>query len=287
MAQKVVIVTGAASGIGRALATKLVASGWLVGLVDINPDAGEKLATSLGPSTIFAQADVTSYDSQANAFSTVFSHFGGRLDAVVANAGITDQSSVYILPPTGSVSIIPPAPNLAATDVDFKGVIYSTQLAIHFMRHNAIPGGKILAASSIAGVFPHPTLPEYSGAKGAVVNFVRAAGPILQIKENISITAVCPGLIRTPIFRDDVWAALDPRVLTPIDTAVRGYEELLNEEGLEKAGQGILCVGDAIVPVPFPSMPGANVDDDAGAKMMEAAMEPLFKALHGVGLMKP
>ncbi|KAK0718664.1 hypothetical protein B0T26DRAFT_831226 [Lasiosphaeria miniovina] len=290
MGEKVVIITGAASGIGKALSTKLASRGWRVGLVDINAEAGKQLETELGPNAFFAKADVASYEAQVAAFSAIFTHWG-RLDAVCANAGITDRSSLYMVPAVGldlaAVDSIPPPPDLTATDVDYKGVLYSTQLAIHFMRHSpGRPGGKILAASSIAGVFPHPTLPEYSGAKGAVINFVRAAGPVLRIKEKIALSAVCPGLIRTPIFRDEVWAALDPRVLTPVETAVRGYEQLLDEEGDAKAGEVILCVGSDIVPVPAPDMgAGSDVDEDSGAKMMEAAMEPLFRALHGTSLM--
>lgn len=46
---------------------------------------------------------------------------------------------------------IPPAPNLACTDVDYKGVVYGTQLSIHFMRKNPVPGGKIIATASVAG----------------------------------------------------------------------------------------------------------------------------------------
>jgi NAD(P)-dependent dehydrogenase (short-subunit alcohol dehydrogenase family) len=64
--------------------------------------------------------------------------------------------------------------------VDFKGVVYGTQLAIHFMRKNSVPGGKIVATASVAAIVPHETYPEYAGAKAAVVNFVRATARILK-----------------------------------------------------------------------------------------------------------
>lgn len=63
---------------------------------------------------------------------------------------------------------IPPKPDLLCTDVDYKGVVYGTQLAIHFMRKNKTPGGSIVATASIAAVHPHETYPEYDGAKAAV-----------------------------------------------------------------------------------------------------------------------
>lgn len=75
---------------------------------------------------------------------------------------------------------IPPKPDLLCTDVDYKGVVYGTQLAIHFFRKNKVAGGKIIATASIAGIVPHETFPEYDGAKAAVVNFVRATARILK-----------------------------------------------------------------------------------------------------------
>tara|TARA_R110002003_G_scaffold1184_11_gene22677 strand:+ start:38830 stop:39282 length:453 start_codon:yes stop_codon:yes gene_type:complete len=75
---------------------------------------------------------------------------------------------------------IPPKPDLLCTDVDYKGVVYGTQLAIHFMRKNIVPGGKIVATASVAGIVPHESYPEYDGAKAAVVNFVRATARILK-----------------------------------------------------------------------------------------------------------
>jgi len=112
---------------------------------------------------------------------------------------------------------IPPKPDLLCTDVDYKGVIYGTQLAIHFFRKNRVPGGKIIATASAAAVVPHETYPEYDGAKAAVVNFVRATARILKDvsldrgsswqspdadkseKENITINTVCPGRCTTLI----------------------------------------------------------------------------------------
>lgn len=63
---------------------------------------------------------------------------------------------------------IPPKPDLLCTDVDYKGVVYGTQLAIHFMRKNQTPGGSIVVTASAAAVTPHETYPEYDGAKAAV-----------------------------------------------------------------------------------------------------------------------
>lgn len=66
-------------------------------------------------------------------------------------------------------SRIPPKPDTSCTDVDYKAVVYGVQLAIHFMRKNPTPGGQIVATASIAAVHPHPSYPEYCGAKAAVM----------------------------------------------------------------------------------------------------------------------
>ena len=88
---------------------------------------------------------------------------------------------------------IPPKPDLSCTDVDYKGVVYGTQLAIHFMRKNKTPGGKIVATASVAAIIPHETYPEYDGAKAAVVNFVRGTARILK-----SVSACCDQYVTVP-----------------------------------------------------------------------------------------
>lgn len=94
--KKVAIVTGAASGMGEALATHLLCTGWLVGCFDLQQEAGEQLVSKLGVNAAFFKVDVADYDSQARGFEAVFSKWG-RIDAVLANAGIVDRSSIYIL----------------------------------------------------------------------------------------------------------------------------------------------------------------------------------------------
>lgn len=116
-------------------------------------------------------------------FTSVFQKWG-QIDALCANAGIVDRSSIYILD-WKDKDEIPPEPDMACTDIDYKGVVYGTQLAVHFMRKNPTKGGKIVCTASIAGVFPHESYPEYCGAKAGVVNFVRCVAPVLKIKENI------------------------------------------------------------------------------------------------------
>lgn len=177
---------------GWALSRTLVSLGWTVAMADINEN--KELANELGPKARFYHTNVASYDSQAATFSQVWKDFG-RIDALCANAGIVDRGSPYLLKERNrSVEDVPPAPDLLCTDVDWKGVVYGTQLSVHFMRHNSPPGGAVIATASIAAVHPHESYPEYNGAKAAVLNWVRGTSRILKQKENIRINCVMPGV---------------------------------------------------------------------------------------------
>lgn len=124
----------------------------------------------------------------------------GRLDVLVANAGGVDAGSLYNFSRrAASVEDIPEEPNLSCTDVDFKGVVYGATLATHFMRHNKVPGGKIIVTASMMGIHPCPTFPEYCAAKAAVLQWIRAMAPLLLSKESITINAVLPNGVDTPV----------------------------------------------------------------------------------------
>ena len=135
----------------------------------------------------------------------------GRIDALCANAGIVDINSIYILNGRGKgPDDVPPKPDLSCTDVNYKGVIYGTQLATHFMRNNRQPGGKIVVTGSIGGIFPHRAYPEYCGSKAAVVQFIRGTAPLLKAKDNVLINCVMPGIINTPIVPPEMIKAVTP-----------------------------------------------------------------------------
>ncbi|KAH6998970.1 hypothetical protein BKA56DRAFT_639497 [Ilyonectria sp. MPI-CAGE-AT-0026] len=254
---------------GEALSEDLVQRGWIVAMADIQPNA--ELASKLGESASFHTCDVSDYDSQAKCFQEVWDLYG-RLDALCANAGIVDKSSIYILDHRDSDKI-PPKPDLLCTDVDYKGVVYGTQLAIHFMRKNKTPGGSIVATASIAAVHPHETYPEYDGAKAAVYNFVRATSRILKIKENIRINCILPGIVATKIIPPDMVAAVSPECMTPIGTIVAAYNKCLEDRSL--SGEAIECSVDKLLLVPRPEYQNGPV-----SKRAVTVWDPLFKMYH-------
>lgn len=125
-----------------------------------------------------------------------------RLDAFIANAGTVDRGSVYNLrnKATASVDDVPPQPDLSCTDIDVKGVIYGTMLAVHYMRHNPAhaKGGKIIVTGSTAAIFPLPIMPEYCAAKAAAMHWVRVVAPLLAL-DGITINNVLPNAYDTDI----------------------------------------------------------------------------------------
>lgn len=162
---------------------------------------GEATAASIDPTSttaIFVQANIASYSSQTNLFKTTWDKWG-RLDVLVANAGGVDEDSKYNLRRRNvSVDDIPPEPNTNCNDTHFKGLVYGTTLATHFMRHNQTPGGKIVVTGSMIGLHPGPTFPEYCSSKAAVHHWTRTMAPMLKMRENITINSVMPGAVDTP-----------------------------------------------------------------------------------------
>jgi NAD(P)-dependent dehydrogenase (short-subunit alcohol dehydrogenase family) len=81
---------------GEAIARDLVGKGWIVACLDVQKAQGEALVAQLGDKAHFIQCDIADYDQQAKAYSEVWNKYG-RIDALLANAGIVDRSSIYIL----------------------------------------------------------------------------------------------------------------------------------------------------------------------------------------------
>ena len=192
---------------GQAISKELVNLGWTVAMFDIKENKAH--SDELGSKAKYYYCNVADYDSHAKAFDQVFKDYG-KVDALCANAGIVERNSNYILNYRNKPDEIPPAPDMLCTDVDWKGVVYGTQLAIHFMRKNKKPGGVIVATASVAAMHPHPTYPEYDGAKAAVLNWVRGTARILKVKENIRINTVLPGIVGTNIIPHALVEAVGP-----------------------------------------------------------------------------
>ncbi|KAJ6072429.1 hypothetical protein N7467_010514 [Penicillium canescens] len=222
---RVAIVTGATSGMGIDLVKDLCKKGWKVACVGRRREAGEAVLKELPQERArFFPADVSNYAQLAEVFRAVY-QLWGHIDALCANAGIVDTSSIYIYDSKkNGVDDIPAPPDLSVVDINYKGVVYGTQLAVHFMRHNPQPGGRIVVTGSIGGVFPHESYPVYCGTKASVNHFIRGVAPLLKQKENILINCVMPGIVNTPIVPPEMIEAVTLECLTPVQTILNAYE---------------------------------------------------------------
>ena len=203
---KVAVITGGISGLGRASALRYAAEGARVVVADINAERGANAAAEMsagGASIEFIQVDVTSKESQQALFDDVVSRYG-QVDTVLAAAGVS--SSGYI---SGEVSEVEADPeerlfhNRMLEDwekvmaVNVTGVMLTNQMAIKHMlaKGNA---GSIVNIASIAGRRPLPGASDYCVSKAAVIMLTQTVATEYSTS-NIRVNAIGPGFIETPM----------------------------------------------------------------------------------------
>jgi NAD(P)-dependent dehydrogenase (short-subunit alcohol dehydrogenase family) len=187
LAGKRVIVTGAASGIGAAIARRFVHDGARCLLGDLDPVAGEALANELGTDAVFRRVDVTEEADVAAAVDETLTRWGG-LDCMVNNAGI--------LGPTGSIAQVSLADWEQTIAVLLRGVFLGIKHAARVM----VPqrAGVILNTASTAGVRAGLGPHAYTAAKHGVVGLTAsAAGELSQF--GIRVNCIAPGAVVSPL----------------------------------------------------------------------------------------
>jgi NAD(P)-dependent dehydrogenase (short-subunit alcohol dehydrogenase family) len=201
---KVALVTGGGSGIGRASAVRLAAEGASVVVVDVDESGGNDTVAqieSAGGKAAFVRADVTSVDEVRRMIDFAEQTYGG-LDILHNNAGIITGQPRY---PDNE-----PEHWIRMLDINLRGVILGTQFAIHAMRKRG--GGAIVNTASMAGIgYGFPPNPVYSASKGGVVLFT-ASMAAWKDEANIRVNCVCPGVVNTPMLRQAADASIgDPQ----------------------------------------------------------------------------
>lgn len=181
----VVLITGGASGIGRAIADSYLELGHRVHVCDADPDAVAACRESMQGATA-SVADISSADDVAALFDDVKRTHGG-LDVLVNNAGIAG--------PTAPVENIDPVDWDRTIAVDLNGQFYCTRLAVPLLK--AAGGGSIVNIASNAAFFGFPMRLPYASCKWALIGFTKTLAMELG-PHAIRVNAICPGSVAGP-----------------------------------------------------------------------------------------
>jgi len=186
---KICIVTGAGSGIGRAIALRLAEEGGKVLCVDKTLETAFETAQSIARAGFIAepfQADVSD-SAQVQAFVDAALERWGRLDVLVNNAGVNIPGVLHqVSDETIDLTL----------NVNVKGAIYGCRAALKPMLEGG--GGSIVNISSVNGLVSEPFLSVYSASKGAVVMLTRGVA-LDYAQQGIRCNCICPGWVDTPI----------------------------------------------------------------------------------------
>jgi NAD(P)-dependent dehydrogenase (short-subunit alcohol dehydrogenase family) len=185
---KVVLITGAARGIGAETARRAVAKGARVSLVGLEPDRLRALAEELGERAVWFEADVTSQEQLDGAVAGTVAAFGG-IDVVLANAGVGNS---------GTVAISPPEVLLRTIEINVNGVVRTVCAALPYVTQRR---GYVMIISSTAAFTMGPGLAAYAASKAAVEQFANCLRLEVAHK-GVKVGSVHPGWIDTDLVRD-------------------------------------------------------------------------------------
>jgi len=196
---KTAIITGGASGIGRATAQRLAGEGVDLGIVDTDREAGEKtteLIREAGQSAIFVDVDVSDENQVASLVPAVSDELG-EIDLAFNNAGIAEPGETIVDRKIEEWDRI--------LDVNTRGVWLCLKQEIKHMLDAG--GGRIVNMASVAGQVGFPEHGAYSTSKHGVIGLTKTAA-LEYISEGIRINAVCPSFVDTPMLRESEEAEL-------------------------------------------------------------------------------
>ena len=190
---KTAVVTGAASGIGRATAKALADAGATVWLLDVNDELGPSAAEEAGGT--YTHLDVSDPSAWREFYGTL-----DQLDLLHLNAGIYDIS-------LDDITRVTDARYRAYIGVNLDGVFFGLREAIPLLERT---NGAVVVTSSMAGLIPLPGNPIYAATKWALIGLVRSVHAGLDGR-GIRINALCPGGVATPLMGTDPHAFFESR----------------------------------------------------------------------------
>jgi 2-dehydro-3-deoxy-L-rhamnonate dehydrogenase (NAD+) len=182
------VVTGAASGIGRDVARRLAAEGARVSMWDLNASALATAAVEVGAAHT-QSVDIAEEDAVDTAMRRSIDDLGGRLDILVASAGLTG--------PNGAVKDYAASDWRKVFDVNVNGAFYCNRAAVRAMEKRGY--GRIVNIASVAGKEGNPNASAYSASKAAVIALTKSLGKETATT-GIRVNCITPAAIRTPLF---------------------------------------------------------------------------------------
>ncbi|AJP56823.1 hypothetical protein UC34_07110 [Pandoraea vervacti] len=194
-AGKVVLVTGAASGIGRAVSAAFANEGATVVVADMQVDAGERVVADLrsnGADASFFRTDVADPQACLALVGHIRKQYG-RLDAACNNAGVADGPTP---PPTHEVSV---EQWRRMIDIDLSGVFYCLQAELPLLLETG--GGAIVNTASLQSYISFPRTAAYTAAKHGVLGLTKTVAKEYGA-QGIRCNAVAPGIVDTPLTHD-------------------------------------------------------------------------------------
>ncbi len=193
---KVALVTGGGQGIGEAICRRLAAAGARVGVLDRNPDSAARVAASIG--ALALAGDVTAEEDIQRTVGEL-ERQAGPLDILVNNAGIVGRAGrIWEL-----------------TRADLEAVMAVNLTAPFLLCRAVVPGmlsrrwGRIVNVASIAGKEGNPTLGPYSASKAALIALTKSLAKELAGQGDITVNAISPAVIATPILDGIPQATID------------------------------------------------------------------------------
>ncbi|KAI0261055.1 hypothetical protein BC834DRAFT_494233 [Gloeopeniophorella convolvens] len=215
---KVVVITGAAGGIGKQVALAFARHGAKIVIGDLDAAGAEDIVHRIqndGGEAASMGCDVVNWDDQVALFELAVSRFG-VVDVVIPNAGIADDEEVC----SGGVKLTDgklAKPKLLALQVNMNGVFYTAHLGVHYMKRNRTKGDwkALVMIGSMASWIGLPTGQQYTASKHAALGLMRALDPILAL-EDIRTACIHPWFADTNIVNTGMRLLLAGIPLAPV-----------------------------------------------------------------------
>lgn len=166
MGQQIAVITGAGSGIGRAVARELVACGWNVALAGRRAEPLQETATTMGDAALVHPCDVTDPAQVDGLFAATVARWG-RVDLLFNNAGS--------FPPVVPLEELPPQAWLDVVNVNLNAAFFCLQAAFRTMKAQSPQGGRIINNGSISATAPRPLSAAYTASKHAISGLTKSA----------------------------------------------------------------------------------------------------------------